>query len=125
MAVVIIAVNLAGWGLFITEVLPSHFHYKGLGIGIGLGITAWTLGMRHAFDADHISAIDNVTRKLMADGQRPLGTGFFFAIGHSTIIVIVGVGLSIASSEPSSIPTRCTRASAGWWVPRWPPGSST
>ena len=97
MALVTIAVNLAGWGLFITEVLPSHFHYKGLGIGIGLGITAWTLGMRHAFDADHISAIDNVTRKLMADGKRPLGTGFFFAVGHSTIIVIVGVGLSIAA----------------------------
>ena len=97
MTLVIIAVNLAGWGLFITEVLPSHFHYKGLGIGIGLGITAWTLGMRHAFDADHISAIDNVTRKLMADGKRPLGTGFFFAVGHSTIIVIVGVGLSIAA----------------------------
>jgi high-affinity nickel-transport protein len=55
MGLVIIGVNLAGWGLFITEVLPSHFHYKGLGIGIGLGITAWTLGMRHAFDADHIS----------------------------------------------------------------------
>jgi high-affinity nickel-transport protein len=97
MGLVIIGVNLAGWALFITEVLPSHFHYKGLGIGIGLGITAWTLGMRHAFDADHISAIDNVTRKLMADGKRPLGTGFFFAIGHSTIIVIVGVGLSIAA----------------------------
>ena len=97
MALVIIVVNVAGWGLFITEVLPSHFHYKGLGIGIGLGITAWTLGMRHAFDADHISAIDNVTRKLMADGKRPLGTGFYFAVGHSTIIVIVGVGLSIAA----------------------------
>lgn len=97
MALVIIVVNVAGWGLFITEVLPSHFHYKGLGIGIGLGITAWTLGMRHAFDADHISAIDNVTRKLMADGKRPLGTGFFFAVGHSTIIVIVGVALSIAA----------------------------
>jgi high-affinity nickel-transport protein len=97
MALVIITVNLAGWGLFISEVLPSHFHYKGLGIGIGLGITAWTLGMRHAFDADHISAIDNVTRKLMSEGQRPLATGFFFALGHSTVIVVVGVGLSIAA----------------------------
>ncbi|HEX4244750.1 MAG TPA: hypothetical protein VHY77_04220, partial [Acidimicrobiales bacterium] len=55
MALAIVAVNAAGWGLFLTEVLPSHFQYKGLGIGIGLGITAWTLGMRHAFDADHIS----------------------------------------------------------------------
>ena len=48
-----------------------------------MAFTAWTLGARHAFDADHISAIDNVTRKFMADGKRPLGTGFFFALGHS------------------------------------------
>jgi high-affinity nickel-transport protein len=53
--------------------------------------------MRHAFDADHISAIDNVTRKLMADGKRPLGTGFFFALGHSTIIFALGIGISIAA----------------------------
>ena len=54
--------------------------------GVGLGITAYTLGLRHAFDADHISAIDNTTRKLMADGKRPLGVGFFFSLGHSTIV---------------------------------------
>ena len=54
--------------------------------GLGLGITAYTLGMRHAFDADHIGAIDNVTRKLMSDGQRPLSVGFFFSLGHSTIV---------------------------------------
>ena len=53
--------------------------------------------MRHAFDADHISAIDNVTRKLMADGKRPLGTGFFFALGHSTVIFALGIGISIAA----------------------------
>ena len=97
MGMVILAVNMLGWGLFVIEVLPHHFHYKGLGIGLGLAFTAWTLGLRHAFDADHISAIDNVTRKLMADGKRPLGTGFFFALGHSTIIVVVGVGLCIAA----------------------------
>ena len=52
----------------------------------GSGITAYTLGMRHAFDADHIGAIDNVTRKLMNEGQRPLSVGFFFSLGHSTIV---------------------------------------
>ena len=60
-------------------------------------MTAWTLGLRHGFDADHIAAIDNSTRKLMADGKRPLGTGFFFAIGHSSIIMVVGVGITIAA----------------------------
>ena len=52
--------------------------------GIGLGVTAYTLGMRHAFDADHIAAIDNTTRKLMADGKRPLSVGFWFSLGHSS-----------------------------------------
>jgi high-affinity nickel-transport protein len=62
-----------------------------------VALTAWTLGVRHAFDADHISAIDNTTRKLMADGGRPLATGFFFALGHSMIMLVVGVGLSVAA----------------------------
>ena len=64
---------------------------------LGVAFTAWTLGARHAFDADHISAIDNTTRKLMADGKRPLGTGFFFALGHSSIIVVVGAGIAVAA----------------------------
>jgi nickel/cobalt transporter (NiCoT) family protein len=62
-----------------------------------VAITAWFLGFRHAFDADHISCIDNTTRKLMADGKRPLGTGFFFSFGHSTVIVAVGVGITFAA----------------------------
>lgn len=59
--------------------------------GIGIGITAYTLGLRHAFDADHIAAIDNTTRKLMSEGQRPLSVGFFFSLGHSTIVFALGV----------------------------------
>jgi nickel/cobalt transporter (NiCoT) family protein len=99
----ILAVNVAGWGIFVWCVLPHHFHYqgvggsRGLGVGFGVAITAWFLGFRHAFDADHISCIDNTTRKLMADGQRPLGTGFFFSFGHSTIIMVVGVGITVAA----------------------------
>lgn len=57
--------------------------------GVGLGVTAYTLGMRHAFDADHIAAIDNTTRKLLADGKergRPLSVGFYFSLGHSTVV---------------------------------------
>ena len=97
MALVILALNGFGWGIFIFTVLPHHFHYQKLGVGLGVAFTAWTLGARHAFDADHISAIDNVTRKLMAEKKRPLGTGFFFALGHSTIVVVVGVGITIAA----------------------------
>ena len=97
MAAVILVLNAGGWAIFVFTVMPQHFHYEKLGVGLGVAITAWTLGLRHAFDADHISAIDNVTRKLMADGKRPLGTGFFFALGHSTIIVAVGAAISIAA----------------------------
>jgi len=99
----IVAVNAAGWGTFVLYVLPHHFDYKGeggsagLGVGVGVAITAWFLGFRHAFDADHISCIDNTTRKLMADGKRPLGSGFFFSFGHSTVIVAVGVGITLAA----------------------------
>jgi nickel/cobalt transporter (NiCoT) family protein len=97
MAAVVLLLNAAGWGIFAVAILPHHFHFTGLGLGLGVALTAWTLGARHAFDADHISAVDNTTRKLMADGQRPLDTGFFFALGHSTIMMVVGVGLTIAA----------------------------
>ena len=99
----ILAVNVLGWGIFVLYVMPHHFDYRGvggsrgLGVGLGVAITAWFLGFRHAFDADHISCIDNTTRKLMADGKRPLGSGFFFSFGHSTIIVAVGVGITLAA----------------------------
>src|ERR1700735_922389 len=99
----ILAVNAAGWIIYVGHVMPHHFNYqgeggsRGLGVGLGVAITAWFLGFRHAFDADHISCIDNTTRKLMADGKRPLGTGFFFSFGHSTVIVAVGVGITFAA----------------------------
>ena len=65
-------------------------------LAAGVGITAYTLGLRHAFDADHIGAIDNTTRKLMADGQRPLSVGFFFSLGHSTVVFAGGAALLAA-----------------------------
>ena len=97
MLTAILGVNVLGWGTFVLEILPRHFQYNELGVGIGVAVTAWTLGLRHAFDADHIAAIDNSTRKLMADGQRPLGTGFFFALGHASVVMVVGVGITIAA----------------------------
>ena len=62
--------------------------------GWGTGFLALTLGMRHAFDADHISAIDNTTRKLMAEGKRPLGVGFFFSLGHSSVVTALAILLN-------------------------------
>ena len=94
----IAALHVIGFGVFIIFVVPGH--YKGLGIGIC--ILAYTLGARHAFDADHIAAIDNTTRKLMNDRQgvdgarRPLSVGYFFSLGHSTIVVAIGFGFVLA-----------------------------
>ncbi len=65
---------------------------------IGLGALAYFLGLRHGFDADHIAAIDNVTRKLRRDGRRSLTTGLFFALGHSTIVMLLALGLALESS---------------------------
>jgi len=93
----IILLHVVGFAVFIAYVLPAHYKF----FGIGLCITAYTLGLRHAFDADHISAIDNTTRKSMNERQgtdkpRPFGYGYFFSLGHSTIVIAIGVGLIIA-----------------------------
>jgi high-affinity nickel-transport protein len=94
----ILALHVIGFGVFIAFVVP--YHYKGLGIGVS--VLAYTLGLRHAFDADHISAIDNTTRKLMQERQgvegakKPLSVGYFFSLGHSTIVMAIGIGIVIA-----------------------------
>ena len=69
-------------------------HYP---VMLGLGGLAYTFGLRHAFDADHISAIDNTTRKLLQEGKQPLGVGFFFSLGHSTVVLLIAVALGIAT----------------------------
>jgi nickel/cobalt transporter (NiCoT) family protein len=87
MAGFIIGLHILGWGLLVGLVAPQHYQVGATQVlGIGLGFTAYTLGMRHAFDADHIAAIDNTTRKLMSEGKRPLSVGFWFSLGHSTIV---------------------------------------
>jgi len=77
---------------------PHHYRISHTAVfGVGTGILALTLGMRHAFDADHLAAIDNTTRKLLHDDRRPLSVGFFFALGHSTVVlaltVVLGLGV--------------------------------
>ncbi len=77
-------------------VAPHRYRVAGAGaFTVGIGVTAYTLGMRHAFDADHISAIDNTTRKLMSEGKRPLSVGFWFSLGHSTIVFALALLLSV------------------------------
>lgn len=70
---------------------------------LGTALLAYTLGLRHAVDADHIAAIDNVTRKLMQDGQRPVGTGFFFAIGHSVVVLVATLGIALMTGAAADI----------------------
>src|SRR3954469_5711383 len=92
MAAAVVGLHVAGFFLLFAVVVPHHFALSGSGVfGVGIGITAYTLGLRHAFDADHIAAIDNTTRKLMDEGQRPLSVGFWFSLGHSSIVLALGV----------------------------------
>jgi nickel/cobalt transporter (NiCoT) family protein len=87
MAAVVVALHAVGWVTLAALVAPHHYPTGGSGaFGLGLGLTAYTLGMRHAFDADHIAAIDNTTRKLLAEGKKPVTVGFWFSLGHSTVV---------------------------------------
>jgi high-affinity nickel-transport protein len=94
MAMTIIVLNVLGWGMLILA-LRGHYHISKTQVfGFGTGVLAYTLGMRHAFDADHIAAIDNTTRKMIHDGKRPLSVGYFFSLGHSTIVFVLALLLN-------------------------------
>ncbi|ALO99295.1 nickel transporter [Streptomyces hygroscopicus subsp. limoneus] len=90
----IAALHIIGWGILITVVAPHHFTVGQKSFGVGIGVTAYVLGMRHAFDADHIAAIDNTTRKLMNSEKRPLSVGFWFSLGHSSIVFALSLLLA-------------------------------
>ena len=87
---VLVAVNLGAWAWAL-----AAFH--GYPLLLGLALTAYLFGLRHAVDADHIAAIDNVTRKLMQQGQRPVGVGFYFSLGHSSIVAGLSVLIAVTS----------------------------
>jgi high-affinity nickel-transport protein len=90
----VIGLNILGWAM-LAAALGGHYHIgKTTVFGVGTGALAYTLGMRHAFDADHIAAIDNTTRKLVNEGQRPLSVGFFFSLGHSSVVFALAVLLN-------------------------------
>lgn len=94
MFVVIGVLHVVGWFTLIAIVAPQHLSVGGKAFGIGIGLTAYMLGIRHAFDADHIAAIDNTTRKLMRDGERPLSVGFWFSLGHSSVVLVLTILLA-------------------------------
>ncbi len=86
MGLFVLALHVVGWFTLLAVIAPQHYTVGGQVFGAGMGLTAYTLGMRHAFDADHIAAIDNTTRKLMGQGKRPLSVGFWFSLGHSSVV---------------------------------------
>ncbi len=86
--------HVVGFGLLLLAVRGHYAIDATTTFGLGTGLLAYSLGLRHAFDADHISAIDNTTRKLMGEGKRPVGVGFFFSLGHSSVVFVMAVLLN-------------------------------
>ena len=93
--ILLIGANVAAWLWALTA-------FQNYPILLGTATLAYTFGLRHAFDADHIAAIDNVTRKLMQEGKRPVAVGFFFSLGHSTIVVALSVAIAITATAVQS-----------------------
>ena len=105
MAATIVALHIPGCGPLLLLVVPDRHLVDGAIFGTGLGVTAYSLGMRYAVDADHIAAIENTARKLLADKQKPLAVGFWFSLGHSTIVLVLASGESRWSATLSEEPT--------------------
>ncbi|HEX8854080.1 MAG TPA: HoxN/HupN/NixA family nickel/cobalt transporter [Thermoleophilaceae bacterium] len=96
MVAAVAGLHVLGFVALVAFSAPRPYHLGTAPVlPIGIGVTAYTLGLRHAFDADHISAIDNTTRKLMAEGKRPLSVGFWFSLGHSTVVFALVLLISI------------------------------
>lgn len=103
MAGFIVLLHVVGFGVLFGLVVPAQFRLGGETpvFTVGIGILAYTFGLRHAFDADHIAAVDNTTRKLLAEreesptARQPLSVGFWFSLGHSTIVFLLALLLSL------------------------------
>ena len=100
---VVLALHLLALGLLFGFVLPGHYAVNGKVFGIGLAVTAYLLGVRHAFDADHIAAIDNTTRKLVGEQRRAGTVGLFFSLGHSTIVFVMALLLAIGAKVATTL----------------------
>lgn len=102
-AFVVIFLHVAGWGLFIhfnsNPAYSSLTDSSGALVYAGAGALAYSFGLRHAFDADHIAAIDDTTRLMLAKGKSPLALGLFFSLGHSTIVLALSIGVAFAAKQ--------------------------
>ena len=104
MAAFVLLLNLLGWGLLVLVIAPQRYAVGSSGVfGVGLGVTAFLLGVRHAFDADHIAAIDNTTRKLVGERKRALSVGMWFSLGHSSVVfllcLLIAAGISALAGQ--------------------------
>jgi nickel/cobalt transporter (NiCoT) family protein len=118
MIVAVAGLHVVGFTALLAFGTAGRYHAGKPGVlTIGIGLTAYTLGLRHAFDADHISAIDNTTRKLMAEGKRPTSVGFWFSLGHSTIVFALALVISIgvrALAHPVQNDQSTLRGTTAW-----------
>jgi len=115
---VVAILHVIGFGTLILLVAPERYQVGAQVFSIGLGVSAYMFGLRHAFDADHIAAIDNVTRKLTADGARPKSVGFWFALGHAAMVVVLALVVIAAAKTAGALlddtsPTRHVLGIAG------------
>ncbi len=99
---VVLALHVLAFGTLLAFVIPGHYQVNGKVFGLGLAFTAYILGSRHAFDADHIAAIDNTTRKLVGEGRKSISVGLFFSLGHSSVVftmaLLIAIGAKLAST---------------------------
>ena len=96
MAGFVLLLHVVGWGVLVFAVAPHDYQLGSTGVlGVGVGLTAYMLGVRHAFDADHIASIDNTTRKLVGEGRSAVSTGFWFSLGHSSVVFAASLLLVI------------------------------
>lgn len=112
MAAVVLLLHVVGWGVLVLGVVPQNLLLGSSQVfGLGIGLGAYLLGMRHAFDVDHIAAIDGTTRKLMGEGLRPVSVGFWFSLGHSSIVL----GLCLLLAAGARILGNQLGDGASWW----------
>ena len=92
MTAFVLLLHVLGWGVLVFAVAPQDYQLGSTGVlGVGVGLTAYMLGVRHAFDADHIASIDNTTRKLVGEGRPAVSAGFWFSLGHSSVVFVASL----------------------------------
>jgi high-affinity nickel-transport protein len=106
MAAVVVLLHVVGWGVLVLAVAPADYQLgDGAVLGVGVGLTAYLLGVRHAFDADHIASIDNTTRKLVGEGRHSVSTGFWFSLGHSSVVFAASLLLAVGVRSVAGVVT--------------------